>query len=29
MITEVAGAGIIRDDVQQAIERELNYRLWD
>ena len=27
MITEVAGAGIIRDDVQQAIERELNYRL--
>ena len=29
MITEVAGAGIIRDDVQQAIERELNYRLGD
>ncbi|MBQ09980.1 MAG: hypothetical protein CMJ45_00315 [Planctomyces sp.] len=27
MITEVAGAGIIRDDVQQAIDRELNYRL--
>ena len=29
MITEVAGAGIIRDDVQQAIERDLNYRLGD
>ena len=29
MITEVTGAGIIRDDVQQAIERELNYRLGD
>ena len=29
MITEVAGADIIRDDVQQAIERELNYRLGD
>jgi alkylhydroperoxidase/carboxymuconolactone decarboxylase family protein YurZ len=27
MITEVAGAGIIRRDVQQAIEKELNYRL--
>ena len=29
MITGVAGAGIIRDDVQQAIERELIYRLGD
>jgi alkylhydroperoxidase/carboxymuconolactone decarboxylase family protein YurZ len=27
MISEVAGAGIIRQDVQQAIERELQYRL--
>jgi alkylhydroperoxidase/carboxymuconolactone decarboxylase family protein YurZ len=27
MITEVAGAGVIRPDVQQAIDRELNYRL--
>ena len=27
MISEVAGAGVIRQDVQQAIERELNYRL--
>ena len=27
MITEVAGAGIIRQDVQQAIDREMNYRL--
>ena len=29
MITEITDAGIIRDDVQQAIERELNYRLGD
>ena len=29
MITDETGAGIIRDDVQQAIERELNYRLGD
>lgn len=27
MISEVAGAGIIRQDVQQAIEEEINYRL--
>ena len=27
MITEVADAGVIRSDVQQAIDRELNYRL--
>ncbi len=27
MISETAGAGIIRQDVQQAIERELSYRL--
>lgn len=27
MISEVAGAGIIRQDVQQAIEREMQYRL--
>jgi alkylhydroperoxidase/carboxymuconolactone decarboxylase family protein YurZ len=27
MISEPAGAGVIRQDVQQAIEREMNYRL--
>lgn len=27
MISETAGAGVIRQDVQQAIERELRYRL--
>ena len=27
MISELAGAGIIRQDVQQAIEKEINYRL--
>ena len=27
MISETAGAGVIRQDVQQAIERELQYRL--
>ncbi len=27
MISEAAGGGVIRQDVQQAIERELNYRL--
>jgi hypothetical protein len=27
MISEVAGAGVIRQDVQQAIEREVSYRL--
>ena len=27
MISEAAGAGMIRPDVQQAIEREINYRL--
>lgn len=27
MISEVAGAGLIRQDVQQAIERELSFRL--
>ena len=27
MISEAAGAGVIRQDVQQAIEREMRYRL--
>src|SRR5262245_53188404 len=27
MISEVAGAGVIRQDVQEAIEREVQYRL--
>ena len=27
MISELAGAGVIRDDVQQAMEREVAYRL--
>jgi len=27
MISEAAGAGVIRQDVQQAIEREVRYRL--
>jgi len=27
MISEAAGAGVVRQDVQQAIERELQYRL--
>lgn len=27
MISELAGAGVIRQDVQQAIEREMQYRL--
>src|SRR5262249_61718968 len=27
MISEAAGAGVIRQDVQQAIERELRYRV--
>ena len=27
MISEAAGAGVVRQDVQQAIERELRYRL--
>jgi hypothetical protein len=27
MISEAAGAGVIRQDVQQAIEREVQYRL--
>ncbi len=27
MISETAGGGVIRQDVQEAIERELNYRL--
>jgi len=27
MISETAGAGVIRQDVQQAIEREMRYRL--
>ena len=27
MISEAVGAGVIRQDVQQAIEREMRYRL--
>jgi hypothetical protein len=27
MISEAAGAGVIHQDVQQAIEREMRYRL--
>jgi hypothetical protein len=27
MISEAAGAGIVRQDVQQAIEHEMRYRL--
>jgi len=27
MISEAAGAGVIRQDVQQAIAREVRYRL--
>ena len=27
MISEAAGAGVIRQDVQQAIESEVRYRL--
>jgi hypothetical protein len=27
MISEAAGAGVIRQDVQQAIEREMRYRV--
>ena len=27
MISDAAGAGVIRQDVQQAIEREIHYRL--